>query len=467
MEAALSPSGGEQYRRLSLWWDGLPDPIGVRPPLPGDLDVDVAIVGGGFTGLWTAYYLAEADPSLHIAVVERDVVGFGASGRNGGWCSALFAVPDERLDREAGPGGGSAMRRAMVDTVSEVGRVVATESIDCGFAHGGTVVLARTGAQWERTRQEVAAARSAGVSEEDLQLLSAAEAASMARATSVLGGTYTPHCAAVDPARLARGLAGAVERRGVAVFEQTEARAIRPGGVDTVRGTVRAPVVVRATEGYTRTLQGEERTLVPVYSLMIATEPLPDAFWDRTGLARRETFADHRHMVIYGQRTEDGRMAFGGRGAPYHFGSSIRPEYDRDGAVHEALRHTLVDLFPDLADVEITHRWGGPLGIARDWFTSVGLDTQTGLGWAGGYVGDGVSTTNLAGRTLRDLILRQDTELTALPWVGHRSPRWEPEPLRYLGINAGLRLAGRADRAEDRSGRATWHARALDRMLGG
>jgi glycine/D-amino acid oxidase-like deaminating enzyme len=467
VEAALSPSAYGEYRRLSLWWDGLPDPLEIRTPLPGDLDVDVAIVGGGFTGLWTAYYLAEADPTLRIAVIERDVVGFGASGRNGGWCSALFAVPGERLDREAGPGAASAMRRAMVATVAEVGRVVATEPIGCGFSHGGTVVLARTGPQWERTRREVAAARAAGVGEDDLRMLSASEAATMVRATSVLGGTYTPHCAAVDPARLVRGLGEAVERRGVAVYEQTEARSIRPGAVETARGTVRAATVVRATEGYTRTLRGEERTLVPVYSLMIATEPLPDSFWNSAGLARRETFADHRHMIIYGQRTEDGRMAFGGRGAPYHLGSSIRPEYDRDGGVHEALRHTLVDLFPALADVGITHRWGGPLGIARDWFASVGLDTETGVGWAGGYVGDGVSTTNLAGRTLRDLILGRDTELTALAWVGHRSRRWEPEPLRYLGINAGLRLAARADRAEERSGRASWHAAALDRMLGG
>jgi glycine/D-amino acid oxidase-like deaminating enzyme len=289
----------------------------------------------------------------------------------------------------------------------------------------------------------------------------------MARATCVLGGTYTPHCAAVDPARLVRGLGQAVERRGVAIYEQTEARSLRSGAVETEHGTVRAGTVVRATEGYTRTLRGEERALVPVYSLMIATEPLPEAFWDRAGLAHRETFADHRHLVIYGQRTEDGRMAFGGRGAPYHFGSAIRPEYDRDAVVHEALRHTLVDLFPELADASITHRWGGPLGIARDWFTSVGLDPVTGVAWAGGYVGDGLSTTNLAGRTLRDLILRRDTELTGLPWVGHRSKRWEPEPLRYLGINAGLRLAATADHAEERAGRATWHARALDRVIGG
>ncbi len=467
MEAALSPTSGEQYRRLSLWWDSLPGPLAVRAGLPGDLEVDVAIVGGGFTGLWTAYYLAEADPSLRIAVLERDTVGFGASGRNGGWCSALFAVPETTLDQVGGAGAGAAMRRAMIETVSEVGRVVATEPIECGFAHGGTVVLARTGVQVERARHEVAEARAAGIGENDLRLLSAAEASAMARATSVLGGTFTPHCAAVDPARLARGLAEATERRGVTIFEQTEARAIRAGAVETTRGMVRAATVVRATEGYTRTLQGEERTLVPVYSLMIATEPLPDSFWDQVGLGRRETFADHRHLVIYGQRTEDGRMAFGGRGAPYHFGSAIRPEYDRDGDVHEALRHTLVDLFPSLADAEITHRWGGPLGIARDWFTSVGLDPATGVAWAGGYVGDGVSTTNLAGRTLRDLILRRHTDLTALPWVGHRSKRWEPEPLRYLGINAGLRLAARADHAEERAGRATWHARALERIIGG
>jgi glycine/D-amino acid oxidase-like deaminating enzyme len=225
--------------------------------------------------------------------------------------------------------------------------------------------------------------------------------------------------------------------------------------------------VVRATEGYTRTLAGHGRDVIPVYSLMIATEPLPDSFWAEHGLSGRETFADHRHLVIYGQRTEDGRLAFGGRGAPYHFGSAIRPEYDRSDAVHNALRRTLVELFPALSDAEITHSWGGPLGITRDWFSSVGMDRNTRMAWAGGYVGDGLSTTNLAGRTLSDLITGEATEVTALPWVNHRSRRWEPEPFRYVGINAGLRLAGSADRAEDRRGRSTWHARALGRLVGG
>ncbi len=466
MEAALSSPSGESYRQLSLWWDGLAGPIGVREPLPGDLDVDVVVVGAGFTGLWTAYYLAEADRSLRIAVVDRDVVGFGASGRNGGWCSALFAVSEERLDRTAGSGSGAAMRTAMEATVDEVGRVVDAEGIDCDFSHGGTVVLARSGAQLQRARDEVAAARLRGVTEESLRFLSAKEARGMIGASDILGGTFTPHCAAVNPARLVRGLAEATERLGVTIYEQTEATAIRAGAVETSRGTIKATTVVRATEGYTRSLRGEERTLVPVYSLMIATEPLPDAFWDSAGLRNRETFSDHRHLVIYGQRTADGRMAFGGRGAPYHYGSAIRPEFDQDPGVHRALRSTLVDLFPDLADATITHRWGGPLGIARDWFTSVGLDRSTGMAWAGGYVGDGVSTTNLAGRTLRDLVLGNDSDLAALPWVDHRSKRWEPEPLRYLGINAGLRLASSADKAEGKAGRTTWHAKALKRVIG-
>ncbi len=213
-------------------------------------------------------------------------------------------------------------------------------------------------------------------------------------------------------------------------------------------------------------LPGEHRSLAPLYSLMLATEPLDEATWEQIGLRGRPTFADDRHMVIYGQRTSDGRLAFGGRGAPYHFGSRVSPAFDRDGGVHEAIRAALVDLFPVLGNAAITHRWGGPLGVPRDWVSSVGLDRATGLAWAGGYVGDGVATTNLAGRTLTDLILGRDSDLTRLPWVGHRSPPWEPEPLRWLGINAGLAITAAADRAEARSGRPSRLGRALGRFLG-
>jgi glycine/D-amino acid oxidase-like deaminating enzyme len=203
-----------------------------------------------------------------------------------------------------------------------------------------------------------------------------------------------------------------------------------------------------------------------VYSLMIATEPLPASFWDDAGLASGETFSDFRHLLIYGQRTADNRFAFGGRGAPYHRGSRIDPSFDRDPRVFSLLRHSLAELFPAVSDFAITHAWGGPLAIPRDWHASVGLDRATGVGWGGGYVGDGVGTANLAGRTLADLVLGRDTELVRLPWVGHHSRRWEPEPLRWLEINAGLRAMSVADYEERVTGRHSVLARAMAPLLG-
>ena len=454
------------YERLSLWHDTVDTDWTPRPALTGDLEADVAIVGAGYTGLWTAHYLAEADPELRIVVLEAETAGFGASGRNGGWCSALFPASLPKLagyaDREAA----LAQHRAMRETVDEVVRVAAAESIDADVSKGGTITVARTRAQWSRARAEVADARAWGRGEDDVRLLGRADATSILNASRTRGATYTPDCAALHPARLVRGLASAVERRGVTIHEQTRVTAIEPRLARTEHGVVRARTVLRATEGYTATLAGERRTVVPVYSLIIATEPLSPEVWEEIGLARRETFTDHRHLIVYGQRTADDRLVFGGRGAPYHLGSRIKPEYDRDEKVFARLYATLVDLFPVLAGTRVTHAWGGALGIPRDWCASVGLDPATGLGWAGGYVGDGVSTTNLAGRTLRDLVLGRDTELTRLPWVGHRSRGWEREPLRWLGINAGLRAMTLADTEESITRMPSLVARAVSPLLG-
>jgi glycine/D-amino acid oxidase-like deaminating enzyme len=461
----LSPSAmiDEAYGRLSYWLSTVEDDLTPRPALAGDLDVDVAVVGGGYTGLWTALYLARADPTLRVAVIEAEIAGYGASGRNGGWCSALFPQSVAALARKHGRAAALALHRAMTATVDEVGRAAAGEGIDCHFAKGGTVVLARNAAQWSRAQEEVVEARALGL---DLDLLGPDEARARCGATGVLGATYTPHCAAIHPARLARGLARAVERRGVRILEQTRATAIAPGRVETPRGAVRAEIVVRATEGYTRTLRGHRRTLVPVYSLMVATEPLPESFWAEAGLAARETFSDHRHLIIYGQRTADGRLAFGGRGAPYHFGSAVRAGFDSEPGVHTELARVVRGLFPYIGEPRITHRWGGPLGVARDWSASVGLDRASGLAWAGGYVGDGVGTSNLAGRTLADLITGTASDLVTLPWVGHRSPTWVPEPLRWIGINTGLRVMASADGMEARTGRPARRARLFGRLLG-
>jgi glycine/D-amino acid oxidase-like deaminating enzyme len=283
----------------------------------------------------------------------------------------------------------------------------------------------------------------------------------------VLGAAWTPHCARVQPAALVRGLARAVVDRGVALYERTAATALRPGLVETDRGRVTAPVVVRATEAYTPELPGERRSVLPIYSLLVATAPLPPATWATLGWDGCETLTDGRHLLVYAQRTADGRVAFGGRGAPYHPGSATDPAYDRDERVFAELERAMRALLPGLGDAPVTHRWGGPLGAHRDWFPSVGLDRGTGLARAGGYVGDGVGTSNLAGRTLADLILRRDTALTRLPWVGHRSRRWEPEPLRWLGATAVRRLATGADAAEARTGIPSRRAHLIDRLTGG
>ncbi len=455
-------------RLTSLWWDTLPEdlraPLGTR--LVDEVEADVAIIGAGFTGLWTAYYLQQHNPSLRIALVEAAYAGFGASGRNGGWCSALFPASMSAVAKASNDQQAVRMQDAMHQTVDEVARVANSEGWDIHAAKGGTVVAARTPLQWQRAREEIAEWRRWGYGETDYALLGPNAARAMLGATDVLGATYTPHCLAIHPARLVRHLARTVVERGAQLFEGSRAQAWEPGVGRPAHGSVRARHVVRATEGYTADLEGQRRTMVPIYSLMLATEPLPEEDWSRIGLAARPTFADGRHLIIYGQRTADGRLAFGGRGAPYHFGSRVQPHFDRDPQVFAELWRTLIDLFPFLTDRAVTHTWGGPIGVPRDWFASCGLDKDTGQAWSGGYVGDGVGTSNLGGRTLADLIVGNDSELTRLPWVGHRSPRWEPEPLRWLGTGLGLRAMGSADDVEARTGRPSRRAKVFSRFLG-
>ena len=455
-----------RYRSRSLWLDQHPGPLDPRSPLTGDTQVDIAIVGGGYTGLWTAYYLLRQDPTLRVLVIEKEIVGFGASGRNGGWCIGELAAGPDRHEKIADNDAARRLLRQVFDSVDEVGRVVQREGIDCHFSKGGTIRLARNAAQVTRQRDEVEHLSSRyGLTHDDLHMLDADEARTHLNATDVVGGLFYAHAAALDPARLVRGLGEAVERLGATIVEQTTATAIEAGRVITNRGIVQADVVVRALEGYTSTLDGHRRTLAPLYSLMVATEPLDDDLWEQIGLSQRQTFADDRHLVIYGQRTADGRIVFGGRGAPYGFGSKIDPAIERQSRVHDRIVATLIELLPVLKGVAITHHWGGVLGVPRDWFPSVGLDRQSGIAWAGGYVGEGVSPSNLAGRTLADLVTATDSPRIDLPWVGRRSRRWEPEPLRWLAINGALRVMGVADRLEKRSGRNSLLAKGMWKLM--
>jgi len=317
-----------------------------------------------------------------------------------------------------------------------------------------------------RAREAVDYERSWGFGEDDYALLGAAEMRRRLKVAGCLGGGYTPHGAAVDPARLARGLADVVERLGVPIYERTPVTRLEPRLAVTPFGDVRADVVVRATEAFTPELPGYERHVVPIYSLMIGTEPLPDAFWDEVGWGGHEVFGDFRHLIFYAMHTDDGRIAIGGRGAPYHYGSRLSEAFERVPDVQERLRTLLGELFPGIGDVRVTHRWGGAIAASRDWYTSVGLDRESGIAWAGAYVGDGVATTNLAGRTLRDLILEHETGLTGLPWVGHRAKQWEPEPLRWLAVNAALSAMASADDVEARTGRPSKRGGFVKRLIG-
>lgn len=453
------------YRGVSFWFDSLVasgvDDLAARPALAGDIDVDVAIIGGGLTGLWSAYYLLKRSPGLRVAILEKEIAGFGASGRNGGWCSALFPASTAALERRHGLDAALAMRRAMIDTVAEVGMVTDAEGIDCDYARGGTLLFARSEPQLVRAHEEVAEAERYGV--DQISWLDDERSGP----SNTLATVLDPACARLHPGKLVRGLARVVERMGAEIFEQTEVLSWEPHRVTTSRGTVAADTIVVAAEGYGATLQQTHRRILPLYSLMIATEPLPDALWDEIGIEHGQTFGDFRHLLVYGQRTADNRFAFGGRGARYHWGSSIRSGYDRVPRVFEHLRRALVELFPQVADAAITHRWGGPIGVPRDWHAAVEHDAVSGIVWAGGYVGDGLSTTNLAGRTIADLVTSTDSDLARLPWVGHRSRDWEPEPLRFIGANLGLVAMELADVEERVTRRPSLTAKLMGPLVGG
>ena len=447
---------------VSHWFSQPPDP---RPALPGDREADVCIVGAGYTGLWTAYYLKAADPSLRITILEARFAGFGASGRNGGWLSGRPPGDRGLLAARHGIDSVVAWQRMLNAAVDEVIDVTRREGIDADIVKGGSLEVARTAAQAVRLRAGVEEDRCWGIN--GIEMLSGPEAAERVRVDQLILGAFNPHCARVQPAKLARGLADVVERLGVTIYEQTPVTEISPGRAETALGVLRAPVMLRATEGFTARMGGLRRRWLPMNSAMIATDPIPESLWETIGWAGRETMGDLAHGFFYAQRTADDRIAIGGRAVPYRYASRI----DSDGAVGQGtidyLTGVLNTVLPQTRGVPIAHGWCGVLAVPRDWTAGVRLDPATGLGEAGGYVGHGVTATNLAGRTLADLVLKRSTELAALPWVDHRSRTWEREPLRWLGVRSLYGAYKLADRHEA-SGRSTSSpiATIADRITG-
>ena len=433
---------------VSFWYDEIGFPV-PNEPLRESIDVDVCIVGAGYTGMWTAYYLKQAAPELNVVLLEKEFAGFGASGRNGGWLTNSVTGGRDQYVASQGKAAALSIQLAMNNTVDEVIRVCHVEGIDADIIKGGELNVAYNPAQHARLLDWAEDEHSWGFDE--VQVFDRTATLERISTPGALSSIWHPHFARIQPAKLAQGLRRAIQERGVTIYEKTTVSEIRPHPAITEHGTVTAKHVIRATEGFTANLKGVHRQILPMNSSIIVTEQLPDCFWDEIGWNGYETLGDMAHVYFYAQRTADNRIAMGGRGVPYRYGSKT----DTNGSAQEATIKTLMQLthkyFPQTERFGFDHVWSGVLGVPRDWSAAVNYVSSTGEGSAGGYVGTGVTSTNLAGRTLTDLILGRSTELTELPWVNHKVRNWEFEPLRWIATHGLYAAYGYADKAEQRS----------------
>ncbi|MNL00234.1 Gamma-glutamylputrescine oxidoreductase [compost metagenome] len=458
------------WRTISLWMDQLDEPLLARPALEQDLDIDVAIIGAGYTGLWTAYYLKRQAPELNIAIIEAQTAGFGASGRNGGWLMGNL-LGEDRLLADSSP----EQRRASYDVLhkipDEVEIILEREGIDCDYRKGGALYCAARYPEQETSlRQYLDKLYKQGLNESDYRWLSPEQLAQQIRVAKPYGGIYAPHVATIHPAKLVRGLARTVERMGVRIYENSPVTQWQSGSLRTAKASVRSHWVVPAVEGYSVTLPPLGRYQLPVQSLIVATEPLSAATWDEIGLSRGQAFSESSRQVTYGQRTADNRLIFGARGG-YQFAGRLRHDFDLTSSEIELRRYLFGELFPQLKNVQITHGWGGNLGMSRRFKPHMLCDRASGIALSGGYGGEGVGASNLGGRTLADLILQRDTELVRQPWVIPQSGlnalrAWEPEPCRWLGYNAIIRSFVHEDQTLANPATAPWRRKLASGVAG-
>ncbi len=427
----------KRYEDYSFWLEDAGEPLTPRPTMQRSEEVDVAILGAGYTGLWTAYYLLRHNPGLKVAIVEREIAGYGASGRNGGWCSPRFPVSASAMAKRWGREAARSVLLALQSAVDEIRDVSERESIDTCFRAAGTLTVARGAHQLPALRSSYAAYEQLGMADR-YQFLSPEEIAERIQITDIHGGLYTPDGASIHPGRLARGLARAVESHGGVIYEQTTVTGFHGGSkprLITEAGELRArKAIVLAGEAYLTRLPKLHRALLPVYSLICLTEPLTDVQWSKIGWQHGENLASTRNTVVYLTKTPDGRILFGSRGAPYKFASRITDQQDRHPETLALIQRSLLEWFPPLEGVRFTHGWGGPVGMPMDWTPAVRFSPGSRIGFAGGYTGQGVSTSNLAGQILAGLIASRKTGFESLPFVQRRSPNWIPEPLRWLVV---------------------------------
>jgi len=442
----------KRYEDYSFWLEDAGEPLTPRPAMQRSEEVDVAILGAGYTGLWTAYYLLQHNPGLKIAIVEREIAGYGASGRNGGWCSPRFPVSAGLMTSRWGADAARSVLLALQSAVEQIRDVSARESIDTCFRPAGTLTVARGAHQLPALRSSYAAYDRLGLADR-YRFLTPDQVGERVRVTDVHGGLYTPDGASIHPARLARGLARAVEARGGVIYEQTAVTGFHGGSTArliTEAGELRArKAIVLAGEAYLTRLPQLHRALLPVYSLICLTEPLTATQWDQIGWRNGENLASTRNTVVYLTRTPDGRILFGSRGAPYKFASQITDEQDRHAETLALIQRSLLEWFPSLQGIRFTHGWGGPVGMPIDWTPAVRFSPESRIAFAGGYTGQGIATANLAGQMLAGTIDDRPTGFESLPFAQRRSPSWIPEPLRWLIVRYMQGAFLRIDEADE------------------
>ncbi len=457
-DRALRPAADARnpWLREALEAEGDPPP---GTPLAGRTAADVAIIGGGYTGLWTALALVERDPGLRVVVCEADICGGGPSGRNGGFVNAWW---DElgTLRELYGADGALACAREVAASVHEIGAWTARNGIDAHYRRAGMLTVSTTPLHDGAWNQSVEAARGLGVPEAYREL-SSAEVAARCQSPRFRGGALMADGGTVHPARLARGLRRVCLEQGVVISEGTRAVGIRPAG-DGLRistasaageGELRAPRAVLAVNAWAAGWKPFRRSLLAWSSWMVRSEPIGDLVDERLGWTGGESIVDARFSVHYLHVTRDGRIAFGAGGGRPGYGGRIGRSFTDDLAAGRRAIRGFRRLFPQLADVRLTDMWGGPIDVAADHLPRIGAVADGRLHFAFGYSGNGVAPSHLAGRILAARVLESDEPLTRLPIVGPVPRRLPPEPFRYVGARILREAMIRREDGEE-SGRA-------------
>jgi glycine/D-amino acid oxidase-like deaminating enzyme len=450
---------------VSFWLDD-PSAPPSGPPLVGRTTADLTVVGGGYTGLWTALEAKSADPSLEVVLLEADRCGWAASGRNGGFCAASLThglsngierFPDE------------------IDTLERLGHrnldgiesAIERWSIECGFERTGELSVATEPHQVEALRE---AAEEGARHGQQLTYLDRNEMQAEVHSPTYLAGLWDPTgCALINPAQLAWGLRRACEAAGVRVFEHSPVDRLDDGGDDrsgaltlrTGHGTVRTRQVALGTNAYPSLLRRLRRYVVPVYDFVLMTEPLTPAQRAAIGWSRRQGLGGSGNQFLYYRLSADDRILFGGYDAVYHFGNGIGPALEQRQATFDTLSRLFVETFPQLEEVRFTHAWAGAIDTCSRFCAFFDRSRDGRVASAAGYTGLGVGASRFAAQVMLDLLSGAETELTRLQFVQKKPIPFPPEPLRSVGI--GLTRWSMA-RADEHSGRRNLWLRSLDRL---